>query len=75
MGNLADYVMDCERNVKQEGLSQTLGWAFLHWRWYCDLRGWAVEYLIDETCQAFEDKHVRLAHWSPSLEPDSSEHQ
>ena len=45
MGNLADYVMDCERNVKQEGLSQTLGWAFLHWRWYCDLRGWTVEYL------------------------------
>ena len=58
MGNLADFLMGCERNVKQEGLSQTLGWAFLHWKWYCELRGWTVEYLIDETCRAFEDKHV-----------------
>lgn len=64
MGCLANYVQEVATNHPFAKSGQSLAFAWLYWRQYAEARGWHAYDLIDETCRAFEAKHV--AGWGVS---------
>lgn len=57
-GCLANYVQEVAVGHPFARSGQSLCWAWMYWLRYAELRGWDAGDLIDETCAAFERKHV-----------------